>query len=161
MKSSKCLALCFMLVSICALAQEESEVMKPVNTLFEGMQKGDSALSHTAFYPQAKMYSVALDRAGQPVLKGDIFKNFLMAVGTPHKEVLNEMTWSPKIEVNGNLAQVWVPYALYIGKTFSHCGVDAFHLIKNGKGEWKIFHLVDTRQKEGCVIPAEVSDKMK
>lgn len=35
---------------------------------------------------------------------------------------------------------------------FSHCGIDAFQLFKDDKGEWKITQIVDTRRKEGCGI---------
>lgn len=136
--------------------------MEPIHQLFEGMKKGDSALVHGAFHPSAKLYTVYMDvKKNTPVLRGDVFKEFLKSIGTKHKDVWNEFIWAPKIEIDGNLAQVWAPYAFYAGKTFSHCGVDAFQLFRDASGKWKIFHLADTHQKEGCTIPPEVSDKMK
>lgn len=63
--------------------------------------------------------------------------------------------------MDGDFAQVWAKYAFYLGRQFSHCGVDAFHLVRNAQDEWKIFHLADTRQKEGCVIPKEVAERYK
>ncbi len=71
------------------------------------------------------------------------------------------MIWDPKIEIDGNLAQAWTQYAFYVGKKFSHCGVDAFQLFKGTDGTWKIFQLADTRQKEGCKIPKEISEQFK
>ena len=151
-----------LLLSINLFAQESKKVMEPINVLFDGMKMGDSARVHSTFHPQAKMYTVAVDsKTNQPILRNGSIPNFLKAVGTPHAEVWNELIWSPKIEIDGNLAQVWVPYAFYTGKTFSHCGIDAFQLFKDSSGSWKIFHLADTRQKEGCVIPKEVSDNLK
>ncbi|HRI80061.1 MAG TPA: nuclear transport factor 2 family protein [Cyclobacteriaceae bacterium] len=156
------LTLLLFLLSISCFAQEDKKIMATINTLFDGMKKGDSALVHSVFSPQAKLFTVATDsKTGQPVLRSSEMKNFYVAVGTPHKEVFNELIWSPKIEIDGNLAQVWVPYAFYRDKTFSHCGIDAFQLFRDASGNWKIFHLADTRQKEGCVIPGEVSEKMK
>ena len=150
------------LISINCFAQEDKKVMAAVNTLFDGMHKGDSAMVHSVFYPGAKMFTATTDtKTGQPVLRQSDIKNFIAAVGTPHKEVWSELVWSPKIEIDGNLAQVWVPFAFYRDKTFSHCGIDAFQLFKDANGNWKIFHLSDTRQKEGCKLPAEVSEKMK
>jgi hypothetical protein len=57
--------------------------------------------------------------------------------------------------MDGSLAAVWVDYAFYLNNTFSHCGVDSFHLVKTEEG-WKIFNLVDTRRKSDCVIPDAV-----
>lgn len=150
-----------MLISISAMAQDTKAVMEPINTLFEGMKKGDSAMVHSAFHTTQTLSTVLLDATNQPVLKVGTLKDFLKAIGTPHKEVYNELIWSPKIEVDGNFAQVWVNYAFYAGKTFSHCGVDAFHLFRNSSGQWKIFALADTRQKTGCNVPKDVSDLMK
>lgn len=156
------LTLAFILFSFSLHAQEDQKVMAPINLLFEGMKKGDSALVHQAFHPSARLFSVYIDsKTNQPALRGDAFGGFLKAIGTPHKDVWNELIWSPKIEIDGNFAQVWAPYAFYTAKTFSHCGVDAFHLFRDTTGQWKIFHLADTRQKEGCVIPAEVSALMR
>jgi len=156
------LTIALFLISIACFAQEDKKVLAVINTLFDGMKKSDSAMVHSVFHPQAKMYSIQIDaKTGQPVMRSSEAKNFIVAIGTPHKEVFNELIWSPKIEIDGNLAQAWVPYAFYRDKTFSHCGVDAFQLFKDASGNWKIFHLSDTRQKEGCKIPAEVSDKMK
>ncbi|CAN5346141.1 hypothetical protein BH09BAC3_BH09BAC3_08210 [soil metagenome] len=142
-------------------AQDNSTIMEPIHILFEGMKRGDSAMVHSAFRANPTMGSVFIDKAGQPALKMDGLEGFLKSVGTPHKDVWNEVIWSPKIEVDGNLAQVWVPYGFFINATFNHCGVDAFHLFKDASGKWKIFHLVDTRQKEGCNVPKELSDKLK
>ncbi len=151
----------FILVSIAAFAQDTNPVMQPVNTLFEGMKRGDSAMVHSAFHGNPAFSTVSVDAKGQPVLRGGTLAEFLKAIGTPHKDLYNELIWSPKIEVDGNFAQVWVNYAFYAGTTFSHCGVDAFHLFKNPSGQWKIITLADTRQKTGCTVPQEVTDRLK
>ncbi|NOT77019.1 MAG: hypothetical protein HOP08_19015 [Cyclobacteriaceae bacterium] len=142
-------------------AQEDKKVMEPINRLFEGMKKGDSALAHSAFRPNPSFYTVFVDKTGQPAMKANALGDFLKAIGTPHKDVWNELIWSPKVEIDGNLAQVWVPYGFYVNATFSHCGVDVFNLFKDGTGQWKIFHLADTRQKEACSVPKELTDKLK
>lgn len=150
-----------LLLSFSAMAQDNKAIMEPINTLFEGMKNGDSAMVHRAFHTTQTLSTVSMDAANQPVLKSGTLKDFLKAIGTPHKDVYNELIWSPKTEVDGNFAQVWVNYAFYAGKTFSHCGVDAFHLFRNSSGQWKIFGLADTRQKTGCNVPREVSDQLK
>jgi hypothetical protein len=65
-----------------------------------------------------------------------------------------------KIQIDGDFAQAWCDYAFYVGHRFNHCGIDAFHLIREKDG-WKIFHLADTRRKEGCHVPEEIQKKHK
>jgi hypothetical protein len=141
---------------------EKENVMKPVKQLFEAMQKGDSAMLRKAFTKQVTMARVGKNKAGKPFIKFESsLDGFAKSIGTPHPETYNEMIWDEKIEIDGNLAQVWTSYAFYVGKKFSHCGVDAFHLVKEEDGEWKIFHLADTGQSEGCNIPTKISDQFK
>ncbi len=136
-----------------ALAQPTNEeLLLPIRNLFKGMLKGDSTLASAAFYPGATLATVTVDKSGAPMVRAETVTAFMKAIASPHAEEWDERFWDPQIRVDGNFAQVWTPYAFYLGGKFSHCGVDAFHLIKTARG-WKIFHLADTRQKEGCIVP--------
>jgi hypothetical protein len=150
-----------LLISFSTFAQEDKKVLEPINQLFDAMKKGDSAAAHKAFMPGARLYSIGVSRSGQRYLRMEELAGFLKAIGTPHKETWNELIWAPKIEIDGNFAQAWVSYGFYVDKTFSHCGIDAFHLFKDDKGAWRIFNLSDTRQKEGCAVPKELSDLLR
>ena len=57
--------------------------------------------------------------------------------------------WDPEVRIDGDLAQVWAYYTFHRNGAFSHCGVDAFMLLKVG-GEWKITQLADSRRTTGC-----------
>jgi hypothetical protein len=141
---------------------EQEAVMVPVKILFEGMQKGDSALVRSSFSKTVTMATIGSDKNGSPFIQHESSINdFLKAVGTPHAETYNEIIWDEKTFIDGNFAQVWTNYAFYLGKKFNHCGVDAFHLVKNSNGDWKIFHLADTRQKEGCKVPSKISKQFE
>ena len=163
----KIIVISFFLLStlISANAQtvlEKDAVMKPVKMLFEGMQKGDSALVHKAFSKTVTMATIGIDKAGKPFIRHESsIQDFLASIGTPHAAVYNEMIWDEKILIDGNFAQVWTNYAFYLGKKFSHCGVDAFNLVKGEDGNWTIFHLADTRRKEGCVVPKEITKQFE
>lgn len=161
MKRMICLVMClcgWVVVEAQNHAIESRFIMEAVNKVFAGMAAGDSALVRSVFTPDAVLVTVT-DTDGKPGLKSDSLQKFLNAVGSPHEQTWNEPIWDAKINVDGNLAHVWTRYAFYIGKTFSHCGVDAFSLIKGEDGKYRIFHLVDTRQKEGCNVPKAISDK--
>jgi len=52
--------------------------------------------------------------------------------------------------VQDRVAQVWMPYDLYRGKAWSHCGVDAFTLLRT-EGRWRVASLIYTiEQPPAC-----------
>lgn len=136
-------------------SSDEAEVLGIVQALFDGMRAADSAAVRATLHPEARLVGVA-DGEGGPALRAESMDGFVTAVGTPHEETWDERTWNPEVRIDGRLATVWVPYAFYLGGTFSHCGVDAFQLYESGEG-WKIFQIADTRRREGCEIPEDVS----
>jgi hypothetical protein len=156
------LSLLVVVFALPAQAQaSEDEVREVINRLFNGMEKGDSAKVHSAFATQITMSTITRDKNNVPVIRHEAsMADFLKAVGTPHPEVWYEEIWHVKVQIDGEFAQAWCDYAFYVGNTFSHCGVDAFHLFK-GKDGWKIFHLADTRRKDNCSIPADIQAKHK
>lgn len=146
------LLLALLLSTTCATAQssatETEAVKKTVQTFFEGMRKGDSALVRSTFAPGAVFHTIAT-RNGNPQLRAENPSEFVKAVGTPHKEVWDERIIFDKVLIDANLASVWTPYEFYLGSTFSHCGYNSFQLVKLAGG-WKIAHVIDTRRKEKC-----------
>lgn len=151
-------------ISLSAHGQQDAEgmaIMQPIVRLFTGMNLGDSAMVHSAFAKEVTMATVMKDKSGNMVVRRESsIAGFLKAVGTPHPEPWSEPIWDTRIEVDGTFAQVWTQYGFYVGKKFSHCGVDAFQLVNDGNG-WKIIHLADTRHTSGCNVPASVSDQFK
>lgn len=146
------------LLSTPATAQSDAlhkEIMEPINRLFSGMQKGDSAMVHSAFSAEATMVRFTTDAQGNPVLRKEGIEGFLKAVGTPHSSVWNEVIWDEQVQVDGHLAQVWTPFAFYMGNKLNHCGVDAFQLFRDKQGAWKIFYIADTHRND-CQVPAEI-----
>ena len=133
----------------------------PINDLFKGMNTGDSALVHSAFTIAPTIVTVTTNKDGVPELRPGQLQKFLNAVGTPHDVKWSEPIWDVKIQMDGNLAQVWAKYAFYLGEKFSHCGVDAFQLFKSTDGKWRIFYLADTRRTEGCNVPPAISNSIK
>jgi len=117
-----------------------------VTKLFDGMRTRDTAAMRTAFAPGASLQSVAA--SGQ--VRSDAIDAWIGSVASaPAGVVLDERLGTPVVQVNGNLATVWVEYWFYAGERFSHCGFDAFVLAKTA-GTWRILSVADTRQREGC-----------
>jgi hypothetical protein len=130
--------------------EDSASINQLILTLFDGMREGDSAKVSKVFRKDVKMFSSFTTKEGQKVLREGKLESFLKAIGTPHDEIWDERIWDTQIAVDGGIAQVWTQYAFYIGSQFSHCGVDAFDLVKDASGQWKIIHLMDTRRMEGC-----------
>ena len=127
-----------------APATPESEVLRVVRAVFDGMRGVDSAMVRPLFHPQARLISVAT-RNGATVVQVETAEDFIRSVGRPRTEVWDERLSNEKIEIDGALASVWVDYEFYRGTTRNHCGVDHFLLVRE-QGTWRIIELADTRR---------------
>lgn len=142
--------------SFSAIGQkEEDEIMSVVQSVFEGMATDNGEMIQSAFTADAQMFTVTFDKDGQAIKRAGSLEKFVEAINAPKEKSYNEPIWNEKVEIDGPFASVWVDYAFYLGNTFHHCGVDAFHLMKTASG-WKIFHLVDTRRTENCSVPGKI-----
>lgn len=139
--------------SIRAQSADEKAVREVIDKLFDGMRMADSSMVSGLFHPDVRMMTSYEDASGSTVLKEGSLEAFLSAIGTPHPEVWDEKIWNTEVRIDDNLAQVWTDYAFYVGQRFSHCGVDAFQLVKDENGDWRIVNLIDTRREEPCDMP--------
>jgi hypothetical protein len=136
---------------------DEKAISAVLERLFKGMELGDSAMVRSTFAKRVAVAGISFDQNNETVLRVDekAMDTFLKAIGTKHSATWYEEFWDLEIQTDGILAQTWCNYAFYSGKSFSHCGVDAFQLYKSSDG-WKIFQLADTRRKGDCGIPEEI-----
>jgi hypothetical protein len=128
---------------------EAQAIQKTIQTLFDGMRRGDSTMVRSVLIAEAR-FTTVVSRNGnvRPVSRGA--KDFLVSIGTPGKEALDErLTGTPQIQVDGELASVWSAYEFYVGSKLSHCGTDSFQLIKLSQG-WRISAITWTIRKDGC-----------
>ena len=114
-----------------------SEITQPVHALFDAMRAHDAVKLQAQFTESAILQRAVADGS---VTTGDLAK-FAENVATSTK-LLDEQLLSIEVQQNGNLATVWTPFAFYLDKKLSHCGVNSFQLVKNTDG-WKINYLID------------------
>ncbi|MDN3551417.1 nuclear transport factor 2 family protein [Mucilaginibacter aquaedulcis] len=140
-----------MILSVRGYAQQTDQdaIKQTINTMFDAMRKGDSTLLRSTFAKGIAFQGVANKKDGSVALETENADDFIKAVGTPHKGVWDEQVIFKDIKIDGPLSSVWAPYKFYLDKTFSHCGVDVFQLMKTKDG-WKIIYIVDTRRKDNC-----------
>jgi hypothetical protein len=146
--------LLFFLITISLTAQKDAlndkeDVHQVIITMFDGMREGDSAKVNSVFRKDVRMFSAYRKNTGESVLHEGKLSEFLKAIGTAHDEIWDEKIYNTTIQIDGDIAQVWTDYSFYIGETFSHCGVDAFQLVRENS-KWLIINLMDTRRKEDC-----------
>ena len=126
---------------------EAKAALAVVNQLFAAMRAKDAPAMQALFLAEGQF--IATDRRnGQPqrrVFNGESFAKLI--VGT--KGILNERMYKPEARVNGDLALVWGRYGFYVDERFSHCGLNAFHLLRTSDG-WKIANGASTIELEGC-----------
>lgn len=129
---------------------DQAAVKATVDQLFYGMRTGDSSLVSKSFTADATLQSVSLTPEGKTSVRKDAIGGFVKAVGTPHQDVWDERIYNLVIHIDGPMATVWAPYKFYLGEKFSHCGVNAFTLVKT-ESVWKIVSITDTRRKDDCL----------
>ena len=142
--------LLFISASFISKAQTAEDSVKTViNKLFDGMKTSNPVLLKAAFADSAILQTIGRDAAGKSAVQNESLNEFAAFVSKQPKGAADERISYDVIKIDGPLAMVWAPYKFYFNGVFSHCGVDAFQLVKIN-GEWKIQYLIDTRRKSGC-----------
>jgi hypothetical protein len=130
-----------------AAPDERAAVLAVVQRLWDAMKARDTAMARSVFDSSA-MLSRAVTRNGEARVQLTPVSAFIEALSHA-TEPWNERMFAPEVRVDGSLATVWTEYDFHLGEKFSHCGVDAFQLLKTSGG-WKIVALSDTARREGC-----------
>jgi hypothetical protein len=130
-------------------ATAEQEVLAVVNKVFDAMRTRDTAAMRSLFDTAAKLVTTST-RNGQPTMRSTKMTDFIASVGrAPAADTLNETIYDTEVRVDDNLATVWTGYDFHVNSRFSHCGYDAFQLVRTAGG-WKIIAIADTQRREGC-----------
>lgn len=102
------------------------------------------------FTDSAILQTVAKTKEGKVSIRNEDVRDFAKQIaGVPKGDADERITFN-MVKVDADLAIVWTPYQFYYKGSFSHCGVNSFHLVRIN-GEWKIQYLIDTRRKDNCI----------
>ena len=127
---------------------DRTAILATVQKVFDAMRTRDTALLSQAFDSTARL--VGVTARGTPAVALTKPSQFGAAITRAAAgNVWNERIYDPEVRIDGDVAQVWAYYTFHLNSTFSHCGVDAFMLLKVG-GTWKITQLADSRRQQGC-----------
>lgn len=119
---------------------DRTAIIATVNTLLDGLTSGDRA--KVAGVLEGEGSFAALDRRN-PDKPRDRVTSFagILASLKPEDLKLVEKIGTPTVTQHGDIAQVWAPYAFAVNGKPTHCGIDAFHLVRRD-GQWRISGLI-------------------
>lgn len=134
-----------------AQSQEREAVRKHITSLFDGMRTADTTLIRSLIHPAANLLSSGINDKNQPaILRGGGVEAWLKGVASAPKGSLDEQLDYIDIRIDADrMATAWTPYRFYRNGLFSHCGVNAFQLAKEGE-RWFITSIIDTRSRSNC-----------
>lgn len=139
------IALCLTAVAAPIAAQETPTEV--VEALFASMKAGDADAMAALLHPEVRLVSTSV-RDGVPTVQVVSAERWLEGVRTSTRE-LDERIYDVQAHEEDGLAAVWMRYDLWVDGAHSHCGVDAFQLVRTPEG-WRIIEIGDTRRTEGC-----------
>ena len=135
-------------VSVQAQQGDEAAVLATVNRLFDGMRMRDTTVMNSVWAPGARL--VRVDKRSVPEAVAYIpASEFTGRVAAATGDAWTERIYDTEVQVDDGVAQVWAYYTFHLGDKFSHCGYDAFHLVKVN-GEWRVTQVTDTSRNTGC-----------
>ena len=112
---------------------DRDAVLKAVQIFFDTMTAKDVDGARNILMPQGRFHAVRMrDNNLRSFSNEEYFAQLQSS-----KQAMQERMWNPEVRVHGLIATVWTPYDFWIDGKFSHCGIDAFDLVKTDKG-WKI-----------------------
>ena len=114
---------------------EKDAVLKAVQIFFETMAAKDVEGARAILQPQGRFHAMRM-RDGKPDVRAFANEEYLADLQAS-KQRMRERIWNPEVSVHGLIATFRAPYDFWIDGKLSHCGIDAFDLIKTGDG-WKI-----------------------
>jgi len=129
---------------------DAAAVKQVVIHLFDAMQKGDTNMMRSLFYPAARLQTALINsKTRQTTLLTENIDSFFIQVAqsvTPGNKI-EERIIDYDVKTDEPMASVWANYEFYLNDKFSHKGVDAFQLFKSAGG-WKIIQICDTRKRK-------------
>ena len=125
---------------------EESRVLAPVQAFFDALAAGDTAAAARTVTNGVSFIGTSETPDGVTLNEGG--RAELLALVGRDAAMLERM-WSPTVMIRGTIAVVWTPYDFHRDGAFSHCGIDAFNLVRTNEG-WRIANIVWTVEPTGC-----------
>ena len=130
-----------------AQSTAKDSVIATVNEFFRAMTARDSATAKRVMTSDGIFYAVRA-RGDSTIINRSTNESFAQTIATTRDTYLERM-WEPTVMVHGPIAVLWTPYDFHRSGQFSHCGIDAFSLVRSAAG-WKIATITYTVEPTNC-----------
>ncbi|MBM3907922.1 MAG: hypothetical protein FJ363_07575 [Gemmatimonadetes bacterium] len=127
---------------------EGAAAIAVADSLLRALSAGDTATLHR-LTADSSIVGVSAMRNGAERVSIRSWASDIARLGTSS---FSERGFAPTAQVQDRLALVWMPYDLYRDGKWSHCGVDAFTLLKIN-GAWKVASLFYTVEQPPACKP--------
>jgi hypothetical protein len=128
-------------------AVDRDAIVAVVQKFFDAIAQRDPAIARQVMLPEGQVVAVS-DQNGTPVPRARSAQQFADGLANATGDSLERM-WNPDVRVQGGIGTLWTRYDFHRGGTFSHCGVDAFNLVKTADG-WRIASVMYTIERTNC-----------
>lgn len=127
---------------------DEVSAVAAADSLLAALSRGDKA-GIARFVTDSATLGYSAVREGAERVRVHSFAEALTRTNGPR---ITERGFGATARVQDRLAQVWMPYDIYIDGKWSHCGIDAFTLLRID-GRWKVASLFYTvEQPPACSL---------
>jgi hypothetical protein len=129
-----------------AIGADSTAVIAVADSVLAALSSGDNAALARLTLDSAVVGGAGL-RDGMERLS---LRRWSFYVNRTGPSDFTERGFGATARVQDRVAQVWMPYDLYVGDKWSHCGVDVFTLMKR-EGRWRVAALIYTiEQPPAC-----------
>ena len=129
--------------------QERTAVLASIQGFMDALRTRDTTAMNMHVDSLTRLTLIRPTREGGTRVVVMTGAQFIRAVTQPGQPGIDEPIRNPVVHVSGDLASVWAEYQVRRDTTVSHCGFDAFHLVRRD-GRWKLLNISDTYQPTGC-----------
>jgi hypothetical protein len=151
MKKTALISTIIALFAVCAAAQkadDSKDALAVVNKMFDMMAAHKPAEIVALHTPEAQLVAVMKNREGKTAIRTFKAEDFSKNFAEKKAEILEDM-YAPKVELYGDLALISGRYVFFVNGKISHCGVNAFHLVRTDAG-WRIAGASSSMEPAGC-----------
>jgi hypothetical protein len=114
---------------------DRDAVLQTVQAFFDTMTAKDVEGARKILQPQGRFHAMRM-RDGKPDVRAFSNEEYFATLQAGEQK-MRERMWNPEVRIHGLIATVVAPYDFWIDGKLSHCGTDAFDLIKTEEG-WKL-----------------------
>jgi hypothetical protein len=129
-------------------ADDTKDTLAVVNKMFEEMAAHNPAGILALYTKEAQLAAVIKNKEGKSVTRTFPVEAFSKNFAEKKSELKEDM-YDPQVKIFGDLALIWGRYVFFVDGKISHCGINAFHLVRTDSG-WKIANASTTIDPTSC-----------